>query len=386
VLNRLFQAFRRSSPQGKTGRWSKIFVVKNNERAFEMVEHFEKGDPDYQTDEKWFALVEEEDRAMVGGAPDPTGPSSPPPELPLGFVDEPQAQPTDASAAHAVPPETMPGPAAISRRRIESLSRTYKHPLLKVEFNIEAFAVAESDPDVPSNAPWTIKLDDAGTRTHNFLFVAEHEVFRSITMTPLDALLVEVAFKVHEFVRETRPAMADFATILAELRGEYAIDTALDSREIIAAADARLREIAIAISRHEERRDFPALFESLPEATRDTIRRKVASTGATSLQIAIESGEFLRYADPAAIRAFVRSHPDLFFDGRHWDQPYVGLDYGSAKVDEEARATVLDRFDAYLGDAVWLATQSARDLDRRDRDELTRATLSLRLLLADGAD
>ena len=55
------------------------------------------------------------------------------------------------------------------------------------------------------------------------------------------------------------------------------------------------------------------------------------------------------------------------------------------KVTEEARNRVSERYDAYLADAVWLASQSPRDLDRCDRDELIRATLSVRLIGPDGS-
>ncbi len=84
-LYRLFQAFRRSSPQGKTGRWSRILAVKNNERAIEMADLFHKGDPEYQTDEKWYELVEEEDRGIVGATPTASGPGSASPECRLVF-------------------------------------------------------------------------------------------------------------------------------------------------------------------------------------------------------------------------------------------------------------------------------------------------------------
>ncbi len=40
------------------------------------------------------------------------------------------------------------------------------------------------------------------------------------------------------------------------------------------------------------------------------------------------------------------------------------------KVNEEARERVLERYDAYLADAVWLASQSPRDLDRCDRERI----------------
>lgn len=383
-LFRLFQSFRRSSPQGKTGRWSKILAVKNNERAIEMADLFNKGDPDYQTDEKWYALVEEEDRAVVGATPLPSSPGLPAPEVPEGFLDNgavPVAPMIDGRST-LIEPTTIRHPV---RQRMETLSRMYKHPLLKVEFNIEAYAVEADDPDLPRKAPWAIKLDDAGTRTFLFLFNSEHPVFRSVTMTPIDAVLAELASKAYEFLKDTMPESAVFATILADLRQEYATDTKLDSREIIAQADTCLRDIAISIARGAEPVDFPALFNALPETVREAIRRKIASSGASSLQSVIGNGEFMTYADPFAVPRFVHEQPSLFFDGKYWDQPYAGLDYGSEPVNTEARARVQERFDAYLGDAVWLATQSPRDLDRRDRDELIRAALSLRLLRSDGA-
>ncbi len=72
-LFRLFQAFRRTSPQGKNGLWSRILVVKDNERAVEMASLFENNEPDYLGDERWWQLVEEQD-ATVLGAPPPVSP------------------------------------------------------------------------------------------------------------------------------------------------------------------------------------------------------------------------------------------------------------------------------------------------------------------------
>ena len=203
-------------------------------------------------------------------------------------------------------------------------------------------------------------------------------------MTPMDAVLCELAFKTYEFLRETSPDSAVFATILADLRGEYADDTKLDPKSIIAFADKALREIAQSVGLIGDTSAFGTLFAGLPQAAQDKIRRKLASTGISSAQAVIDSGEFLGYAEAADIRLFVRQHPELFFDGKFWAQPYASLDYGDEKVNEEARARVIERYDAYLADAVWLASQSPRDLDRCDRDELIRATLSVRILGSDG--
>lgn len=386
-LYRLFQAFRRSDPQGRTGRWSRILAVRNNERAIEMADLFHKGDPEYQTDEKWYELVEEEDRSIVGAAPTATGQGSVTPTVPDGFLDEDDGAPASgASPTQATPTtSTTPNASAVPlRQKLHELSRVYKHPLLKIEFTVEAFMVASSDPDLPAKAPWTLKIEDPGTRTFLFLFDTNHPVFRSVTMTPTDALLSELAFKTYEFLKEASPNSAVFSTILADLRSEYAEDAKLDPKSIIAFADKSLLEIAQSISAANGVQSFNTLFSELPAPAQEKIRRKIASTGMSSAQAVIDTGEFLSYADAADIKQFVKRHPELFFDGKFWAQPYACLDYGDAKVNEEARGRVLERYDAYLADAVWLASQSPRDLDRCDRDELIRATLSVRLLGQDG--
>jgi len=387
-LYRLFQAFRRSSPQGKTARWSRILAVKNNERAIEMADLFHKGDLEYQTDEKWYELVEEEDRGTVGATPTATGPGSASPPVPEGFLDEEGSSPSDGgghSSSSQVNPALATVPTAPPRQKLHELSRVYKHPLLKVEFTVEAFMVAANDPDLPLKAPWALKIEDPGTRTFLFLFDPDHPVFRSVTMTPMDAVLSELAFKTYEFLKEASPNSAVFATILSDLRGEYAEDAKLDPRSIISFSDKSLHEIAQSISISGVSQSFSTLFSGLPQPAQEKIRRKIASSGMTGTQAVIDTGEFLSYADAPDIRQFVRRHPELFFDGKFWAQPYSSLDYGDATVNEEARERVLERYDAYLADAVWLASQSPRDLERCDRDELIRATLSVRLLGQDGS-
>jgi hypothetical protein len=379
-LYRLFQAFRRSSPQGKTGRWTRILAVKNNERAIEMADLFDKGDPDYQTDEKWYELVEEEDRAIVGAAPNPTSPSPAPPEMPDGFLDD-----GDLAGVPALPDQLAPAPAPPQRQKIHELSRVYKHPLLKVEFNVEAFLVEPGDPDLPPRAPWMVRIDDPATRTFLYLVQPDHNIFQSSTMTPLDGLLSELALKTHDFLKDTRPNDALFSAILSEFRSEYATETQLDSREIIAQAEAALREIALSIAPSVASGAAQRLFDEMSDHHRELIRRKVAASGASAVQTVVANGEFLVYADADGVRCFVGAHPELFFDGRFWEQPHATLDYGSDKVNVEARRRVLERFDNYLADAAWLTSQSPRDLDRNDRDAVIRATLSLRLLRPDRA-
>lgn len=392
-LFRLFQAFRRTSPQGKNGLWSRILVVKDNERALEMAGLFESNDPDYLSDERWWQLVEEQDRAVLGGAPAPTpgaGPATPDPAgIPTGFLDDggsgatPTAAPPPIDGAIA-PPPAAPHPAPV-RKPIFELTRKYVHPTYRVEYDVQGFAVDPRDPDLGAGHPWALPLVDVATRTYAFLTDTTHDLYRSTTMTPLDALLIELSHRTMEFLRQTAPDVT-FASILADFRREYCADTKLDAGQIIAEATNTLAHIAESLHGKLADTEATRLYEELSAAAREGIGRKMVTRGVAAPREAIASGSFLTYADHQTIRDFFVAHPELFLDGKYWDDPYAGLDYGSPDVTEEARRVVRARFDGYFADAIWLASQSPMDLERTGRDAMIRASLSLKLLRPDAAD
>jgi hypothetical protein len=384
-LYKLFQAFRRSSPQGKNGLWSRILVVKDNDRAIEMAGKFQENDPEYLDDEKWWQLVEELDNTVLG-APGPTTPggSAPPaPDIPAGFIDD--VPPTSAAGSPEAKPQLPEPPAVAPRRPIFELTRKYVHPTYRVEYDVQGFSVAPNDPELGPGHPWTLRLTDVATRTYAFLTSTSHEIYRSATMTPLDALLTELSYRTVEFLRDTAPD-ATFATILADFRREYCMDTRLDAGDIIVQAGNVLTQIAQSVSASLGGQNADPLYQELPETEKAFIGRKMVARGVTAPKEAIASGAFLAYAEPQTIRSFFLMHPELFLDGKYWEDAYASLDYGSAEVTSEARELLKARYDGYMADAVWLAGQSPSDLERTGRDALIRATLSLRLLLPDTAE
>lgn len=387
-LFRLFQAFRRTSPQGKNGLWSRILVVKDNERALEMAGLFENNDPDYLGDERWWQLVEEQD-ASVLGAPSqaaPGGASVPAlGDIPSGFLDD---YANSGSALPAPPPSgatVSPPPPVPDRRPIFELTRKYVHPTYRVEYEVQGFAVDPRDPDLGVGHPWALPLVDVATRTYAFLTNTEHDLYRSTTMTPLDALLIELSHRTMDFLRQTAPDVT-FASILADFRKEYSADSRLDAGEIIVDATNTLAQIAASLQGKLADGAGTALYDALSAPARDAIGRKMVARGVAAPRDAIASGAFLNYADPQTIRDFFLAHPELFLDGKYWDDPYIALDYGSPEVSDEARCVVRARYDGYFADAVWLASQSPVDLERTGRDALIRASLSLKLLRPDTAE
>lgn len=383
-LYKLFQAFRRSSPQGKNGLWSRVLVVKDNDRAIEMAAKFQDNDPEYLDDEKWWQLVEEQDNAVLG-APVPTSPGGPapaPPTIPPGFIDPVPAPTGGTPTGEPQPPEP---PAVAPRRQIFELTRKYVHPTYRVEYDLQGFVVAPNDPDLGSGHPWTLKLTDVATRTYAFLVDVTHDLYRSATMTPLDALLTELSYRTVEFLRDTAPD-ATLAAILADFRREYCVETRLDAGEIIVQAGNVLAQIAQSVPANLENGAGEALYRELRDSEKAYVGRKMVARGVTNPRDAITSGGFLAYAEPQTIREFFARHPELFLDGKYWEDAYAGLDYGAPDVTEEARGLVKARYDGYLADAVWLAAQAPADLERNGRDALIRATLSLKLLLPDTAE
>jgi hypothetical protein len=221
-------------------------------------------------------------------------------------------------------------------------------------------------------------MEDQATRTYSFITNPGHPIFKSSTMTPQDALLTELSVRAYEFFRDVRPSSTLFADTIAAMRAQYAIDSRVDPADLIAQAQAAVREIARVVTGRGTPAEHEALFASMPAHHQDQVRRRVALSGASSLQTVVQSGEFLTYAEPDVVREFVLSHPSLYFDGKYWDQPWATLDFGDPAINAEARKAAIDRVDSYLADAVWLLTQSAQDLERADRDALDRASLAIR--------
>ncbi len=384
-LFKVFQAFRRTSPQGKNGLWSRILVVKDNDRALEMASHFQENDPEYLDDEKWWQLVEEQDAAVLGApgptAPGGTAPASP--DIPPGFIDpEPPAPGGTEPVGGPQPPSQPP---VEPRRPIFELTRKYVHPTYRVEYEVQGFSVAPNDPDLGSGHPWTLRLTDVATRTYAFLADLSHDLYRSSTMTPLDALLTELSYRTIEFLRETAPD-ANLASILADFRREYSVDSRLDPSDIIVQAWNVLAQLAQSVPSNLDTLEGDTLYAELTAAEKGYIGRKMVARGVIAPKEQITTGAFLAYGEAQTIRSFFGRHPELFLDGKYWEDAYATLDYGPTDVTEEARAVVRARYDGYLADAVWLAGQSPADLERTGRDALIRATLSLKLLLPDTAE
>jgi hypothetical protein len=352
-----------------------------------MAGAFANADAEYLTDERWWQLVEEQDAKILGDAPGGGDGAAIPPGF-LGGDAGPDAPgsgggggtpPSGEQPPAASPVTPEPAPA---RRPIFELTRKYVHPTYRAEFDVEAFAVDPADSQLPAGQPWAVRLDNVATRTYSYLVDTAHDVFRSSTMTPLDALLVDLTFRTIEFLRG-HSQDATPAGVLADFRAEYCGDTRLDEQEIIALAGNILNDICRSVVGLINGQSAEAMYGELTDREKEGIARRMAGRGVADPRALIGDGRYWDYADGGTVRRLFQRHPELFLDGKYWEDAYATLDFGAPEVTSDAKAATVARYDAYLGDAIWLADQTPADLARASRDTVIRATCSLRLLRPD---
>lgn len=381
-LFRLFKAFRRTSPQSKSaGAYARILVVKDNTRAVEMATAFHDGNPAYQDDQKWWELVEAADRELLYGQGGASGGQSTPDastQLPTGLLDD--APNNSAPASTNTNDEVSQAPAP-SRREVPLLSRRYYHRSTGLKWNVVAFEVEATDPELPTDTPWAVVLGDLPTKTYHFLFNSAHSVFQSITMTPRDALLTHLAFMTADQTR-TSSQNPDIARILADFRRDYGEETALDFKSLPSDAASILANLARGLVLACPSEERASLFNDLSLQEQTAVMRALAAKKIKPAEATVD-GSFLASAPYEIVRTILEKRPDLCFDGHLWDAPYVDLDYNDPEITEEARTSVLARYLSLVSDAIWLAKQDSEDLARISRDEVIRAVMSLGLLKPD---
>lgn len=384
-LFQLFKAFRRTSPKSKSaGAYGRLLLVKDNARAIEMAKSFNDGIPEYQDDSKWWELVEAADHELLHGSIHPGTNSDEPSSgnegnLPSGLLDQPD------TGSNLPPSKPEPQDEVLEpkppRQENTLISRTYYHAGTGIKWKVVAFNVEENDPELNDDMPWRFFLADVPNKTYHFLYNPAHIVFESITLTPLDALLSHLA---HMTADQTRNSTSEqnFARILADFRAEYGQEMALDFATLPNVAASVLIDVAQCLTNICPEEHRASLFNDLNLNQREEVMRSLANKKIKPAEATV-NGTFLASGPFEIVQSVIEKHPELCFDGKLWDTPYIDLDYGMPKINEEARADVLARYLSLLRDAIWLSKQDSHALISHTRSEIIRAVMSLEVLKPD---
>ena len=180
----------------------------------------------------------------------------------------------------------------------------------------------------------------------------------------------------------TSTATPELADTIADFRESYGDDTLLDSRTMSSNSSSMLADLAKALVAECPEEDRASLFNELSVSEQQSVMRALASRKIAPTSVTAD-GSFLAYAPYEVLRSLVERHPEYCFDGKVWDEPYAALEYGDKDITDAVRDGIRSRYVGLINDAIWLARQDASDLANSSREELIRATMSLRLLRPD---
>jgi hypothetical protein len=340
-----------------------------NSHATEMAKRYRDGSAEYRSDEKWFALVQEADNALLDDAVTPRSTA-------LGATTGAPPVPGFGASART---ETPPAPPRPQRTPIPSLTRDYIDPATNARWQVKAFLADEADPDLGAGVrPWHLGFQ-ADQGVHTFLVNSRHAAFRSITLTPLDALLAELAWSATDAARQSRGAVPSFSASFVALREAYGDANALDAADMNADARGLLFEIARRVDAALDAADRSALYGQLPTIDQHRVLSMMMTRGVPSPLEAVANAGFLEYLPAAGLLRFFDDHPDLFFDGRCWDEPYAAIQL-PAELIEERQTDLKRRYGAMLAEVIWLAEGTPETLEESSRERLLRARVAISAL------
>lgn len=334
----------------------------NSGLVTEYVEKFYEGDPDYQSDEKWYELVKQ---AEAGKRGESAGAEIAGGEFPIDDdVDEPNE--ADAQAGEDSKPESIDEPELD-----DELSGTYEIDDLPGDVVIKVSAFKHKSN--VSGAPFKVQPDGYSFR---FDYHPRSEFFENRLETPADYLIIDLAQHFLNLSAES-PRENPVSRIARSIREKYFARSSDDLTGAATAASSLLEELR----RHYDEElptKAPIDPKILPQRQKDRVKKAAAkSLGLNESEVEqfIVQGKFAGYVSQTFVGELVRNWPSLVTDGTFFDRPYTGSS-------DELRPLILDEIVDALQDVVWLVDEgvSAVSKDTGWRLRFAKALSSLRLL------
>lgn len=344
-----------------------------HEKTREWGERFQSGDPEFQSDQRWWDAVVffEDRRAGVPLAPQP-------PESVLAELGLDASDPTDGAVPSQPPTEAQPVPPReteqqriaryrSSGRQVPSLTGEFGMPELGANVRLSTFEVRGA------------RVEDSNSRATPVLFVrqpgnsyaafidAGHELFQSFGDDPAEYVLLELA----DNLRTRAESTLSLSQIVAAIKARHLSDRRLDPATLAGQARELLRTVRekmVSAIRSNPERAWQFLTPDERVLVETTI---VSESAGITLDQARETGDFVLYAPPLFLSRLVEEWPEAFMDGRIFAGPYETV------TNPQARRISLGKVVSYLSDVGRLATVSL------PMQELVRAKLSMVVLAAE---
>lgn len=374
-LAKLYKGYRRNDPG------LNYLTPGNGKVRFDTsdwVKQFHLGDPDYQTDEKWYEKVLEHEQIakalkdgkkvevgpkraadvvgeFLGGDDQPEPDAEPPGDEPEKQEPLTEAQRVEKLLAVGIPLQELHGEFSVSGIAMRPVK-------------LRSFLVRDQElRDVDGREVPVWVTGEAGGGLVAFANL-DHEHFRTFDDDPEDVILMDVA---QNLLTRARGTTMSLSAVFAELKERHLPSRAIDPTRLVSEATQRMHDIqermVECVSENPERPWQKVLVEPERHLARERMTRSLKTA---DIDPHIYSGEYLLHVQASVIPRIVEEWPEAFLDGRLFSAPYTGI------KEPGARRQMVATITGYLDDVAWL---TGAPLEAQ-REQMIRARLSLDLL------
>ncbi len=349
-----------------------------HEETRQWAMRFWAGDPDYQTDERWWSQVQEHERkAQADKLQNATQGTSLTVDdvtvmTALGVSPTPVCDDSDrGDGSTQAPPPSQPETVQerIDRYTREgtplpALSREYGLSSLGVYLKVTTIEIAHEIVD--GNGMTTpVWLAQASGGQATAFIDACHDAITKQGLEAADLLLMELAAHFKVLSNSAVP----LSQIMSQLRATCLPDMSLDATVVRAQASELVGEIrqrmATAVAN-----DPPRALSFLDPDEQTRTENEMVAAGADSLTATLDDGgEFVTYAPPLYLVKLLEGWPEAFMEGIVFVGPYLSL------TSQSSRRLSLARIVGYLNDVATLL-----EFQKPAPDQLRRTRLSIQLL------
>lgn len=389
--NRKAQGFsdKNSSPLGllvnayrRPDKGTKCMVI-DNQKSLEFYKEFQKGNPEYFSDEKWYKVAQELDR--IGNETNPPAPGNDDPSDP-----NPYPPPTSLPPPTPAKPSSIPIPPTKTEEDTSSRNFLRQHSQKK-EMYSSVYSLEDNGGGLHVSAFEVIykQIKKNGKRIPclifqdgieiEFFYDPTHAIFSEYPISIRQVLLMLLAERFS--IRDTGLSMMDAFTVLVTryMEGERINAQALQMR-----ATFVLQSIKEAL---------PDLLCNHIQPVRELLKADSVEesefvgsilNGNSELLDHYQKGDFetrmaFFYLPNSFVVRLVSAHPEWFLDGKLFDQPYSTLTFPTEDMTQRLRQRSVSIITTYLNDAVALLRPCVSNFSKL---ELIRYSKSLDLLEA----
>lgn len=360
----LFSAFRKSTASIKN-----LVPTKHAGGAMlkdpildDYLNRFNTGETNYQSDDKWWDLVNRENTAASGSRAenDPTGGN---PFAPQEQGNAPQETSNGTQTTGGVLPENTTGSSAVPTLSNEGktipdtfLSKNYSLDIFK---NVSVRVIAQhSSSSIGANG-FQVKLKGAEI---TFTYWPDDPVFDENLLKPADFLVNELAYHMHK-TAHNEVSVVPLSEVELRLKEKYFPNLHPTCQELLRRIGALSDELKTHL---KSKRNTKLNISQITSNEMEKLKKRLVKNkkiNETQVLEAMQKGELLTYASFSVMRCIVNADPKLVFDGEFFDQNWTDVETSSAFLVEEHHelngllmdVEWFDENHAYPGGDLWRA-------------------------------